>query len=285
MNTDISRRIGTQVRLGTPETTYEGFRKVHDFGMGSCQLMTNAYSLTKENADAVTAASREFGVAVTAVWAAWSGPAEWNFTSGPATLGLVPLAYRQKRLDEICAQADFAAGIGVTDVITHVGFLPENMDDPNFNSICACLRWLCRRLEAQGQYFLFETGQETPTTLLRAIETTGCPNMGVNLDTANLILYGRGSTVDAIDVIGRFVRNTHMKDGFYPTNGRELGREVPLGEGKANIKEVIRRLEEIGYTGCYCVEREISGIKQLEDIQAARDLIAGTLGEIYAGKE
>ena len=281
MDKKISARLGTQVRLGTPETTYEGFRRVHEFGMGSCQLMTNAYSLTKENAEAITAASKEYDITVTAVWAAWSGPAEWNFYGGPQTLGLVPPAYRQKRLDEICAQADFAAGIGVTDVITHVGFIPEDPNDPNFPSICACLRWLCGRLGAQGQYFLFETGQETPATLLRAIEETGCPNMGVNLDTANLILYGRGSTVDALDVIGRYVRNTHMKDGLYPTTGRALGREVPLGEGKADIKNVIRRLEEIGYSGCYCVEREISGIKQLEDIQSARDLIAGALKEIY----
>ena len=281
MSKDIFRRIGTQVRLGTPETTYEGFRRVHEFGMGCCQLMTNAGAVTKENADAVVSASKEFDITVSAVWAAWSGPAEWNFYGGPQTLGLVPVAYRQKRLDEICAQADFAAGIGVTDVITHVGFLPEDPNDSNFPSICACLRWLCRRLEAQGQYFLFETGQETPTTLLRTIESTGCPNMGINLDTANLILYGRGSTVDALDVFGGYVRNTHMKDGMYPTTGRELGREVPLGEGKANIREVIRRLEEIGYTGIYCVEREISGIKQLEDIQAARDLIAGELEKIY----
>ena len=136
--------------------------------------------------------------------------------------------------------AGFARDIGVTDVITHVGFIPENPNDPEFESIVLTLRHICKTIGEFGQYFLFETGQETPTTLLRTIEEIGTGNLGVNLDTANLILYGRGNPVDALDVIGKYVRNTHMKDGFYPVSGRSLGKEVPLGEGKVNVREFIK---------------------------------------------
>jgi sugar phosphate isomerase/epimerase len=68
-----------------------------------------------------------------------------------------------------------------------------------------------------------------------------------------------------------------MKDGFYPVSGRSLGEEVPLGEGKVNVREFIKKSEGIGYKGCYCIEREISGERQNLDIIAARDLIAETL--------
>ena len=86
------------------------------------------------------------------------------------------------------------------------------------------------------------------------------------MDTANLILYGKANSADAISVFGKYVMDTHIKDGFYPTNGKQLGREVKVGEGLANIPEVIRRLQEVGYEGNYIIEREISGEQQTLDI-------------------
>lgn len=274
---EVYKRIGTLVPVGSPEMIREGFRRVHEFGMGCCQLMARPGMTTSEIAGAVTAASKEFDVYISAVWAGWSGPAEWNFYEGPLTLGLMPHEYREKRVEEVLDECRFARDIGVTDVITHVGFIPENPNDPEFESIVLTLRHICKTIGEFGQYFLFETGQETPTTLLRTIEEVGTGNLGVNLDTANLILYGRGNPVDALDVIGKYVRNTHMKDGFYPVSGRSLGEEVPLGEGKVNVREFIKKSEGIGYKGCYCIEREISGERQNLDIIAARDLIAETL--------
>jgi len=90
--------------------------------------------------------------------------------------------------------------------------------------------------------------------------------VGINMDTANLILYGKANSADAISVFGKYVMDTHIKDGFYPTNGKQLGRQVKVGEGVANIPEVIRRLQEVGYEGNYIIEREISGEQQTLDI-------------------
>lgn len=183
-------------------------------------------------------ASQKHGIEITALWAGWTGPGEWNFYGGPQTLGIVPPAYRFTRLKELMAGADFARQLGVTDVITHVGFLPENPNDPDFTGTCAALRHLANYLKANGQYFLFETGQETPVTMLRAIEEIGTDNLGINFDTANLILYGKANALDAIDIFGKYIRNTHMKDGEFPTCGKYLGVEKPLGQGRANIPRV-----------------------------------------------
>ena len=98
-------------------------------------------------------------------------------------------------------------------------------------------------------------------------------NVGINFDTANLILYGKANSADALDVFGKYVRNTHCKDGFYPTNGRELGEEVALGQGKANMPEVYRKLKALNYDGPFIIEREITGEKQIADIIAARELL------------
>ena len=139
-------------------------------------------------------------------------------------------------------------------------------------------------MSADGQAFLFETGQETPVTLLRTIEDIGCDNVGVNLDTANVILYGKANPVDALDVFGKYVRGVHCKDGLYPTNGRELGKEVKIGSGKANLREVIRKLHKLGYAGTLTIEREIEGAQQDADILEARELLSNYVKEAEEAK-
>ena len=132
---------------------------------------------------------------------------------------------------------------------------------------------IAEHVKENGQYFLFETGQETPVTLRRAIEDIGTGNLGINLDPANLIIYGKANPIDALDVFGEYVRDIHAKDGCYPTNGHELGEEKPLGDGKVNFPMFIKRLKEIGYDGPLTIEREISGDKQIEDIKHAKVLL------------
>lgn len=265
------------VGCGDGSRIAEVFREIKELEMDCCQLSTGMASYTDECYDRVCAAREETGVEVSAIWAGWSGPAEWNFYGGPATLGIVPPAYRADRLKQLYAGADFAYRLGVTDVITHVGFLPENPFDADYNGVVCALRALAGYLKSRGQYFLFETGQETPVTMLRAIEDIGTGNLGVNFDTANLILYGKANSADALEVIGKYVRNTHCKDGFYPTTGRYLGEEVALGEGKANFPAIVAKLRELDYTGPYVIEREISGEQQRKDIIKARDFIRSLL--------
>ena len=253
------------------------FQEMVNMGILSCQLGVDPVATVcenaKENAQYVLDCVRETGVTISSVWAGWSGPREWNFSLGPETLGLVPTAYRTMRYEEMLRASEFTEMIGVENMVTHVGFIPENMNDPLFAGTVGVLSNLCKIMKERGQYFLFETGQETPVTLLRTIEAIGTGNLGVNLDTANLILYGKANPVDALDVFGKYVRDTHCKDGFYPTCGSELGREVRMGDGKVDFYGVIKGLHELGYQGPLTIEREILGEEQIRDILHAKKML------------
>jgi L-ribulose-5-phosphate 3-epimerase len=137
----------------------------------------------------------------------------------------------------------------------------------------AALREVCEHCRAHGQELWLETGQETPVTLLRTIEAVGTGNLFVNLDPANLLMYGKANPLDALDVIGRYVRGVHAKDGEYPTNGRELGRERPLGEGRVDFPRLIAKLKALGYAGAITIEREVRGAEQVAGVKQAVRLL------------
>ena len=116
---------------------------------------------------------------------------------------------------------------------------------------------------------LFETGTESPIALLRLIEEAGTENLYVNLDTGNLIMYGYGNPVDALTTLGKYVRNTHFKDGLPPTVPGKLGSEVKYGTGNVDFPRVVRLLKELGYDRFITIEREITGEQQGKDITDA----------------
>ena len=272
----MSNNVGTMVQYKVGVDLVKKFRQCQEIGINSCQLniWDTKIFINDEHVAIVKDAIAQTGITVSSLWAGYSGPCEWNFTQGPDTIGLVPVAYRHQRLYELRDASDFAEKIGVKQIITHVGFIPENPTDAEFPRLVAALRNLCSYMKGKDQYFLFETGQETPITLLRTIEAIGTGNLGINLDTANVILYGKGNPVDALDVFGKYVMDTHIKDGFFPTNGMFLGHECRAGDGKADIPAVVVKLiTEYGYTGPFTIEREISGDQQIADILHAKKLI------------
>lgn len=278
----MNNKIGVMINYDYGTDLNEKFKKNCELEIYSCQLCIWNVEIfkDKEQIEYISKAINNTNVTVSSLWAGYTGPVIWNFTEGPDTIGLVPAAYRFKRLEELMSASDFAEKIGVKNIVTHVGFIPENPSDPDFNGTVAALKHLCGYMKAKGQFFLFETGQETPTTLLRTIEKVGTGNLGINLDTANPILYGKANPLDALDVFGKYVMDTHIKDGFYPTNGMYLGHESRAGDGKANIPAVVKKLiTEYQYQGPFTIEREISGEQQIADIIHAKKLLENAINK------
>lgn len=262
----MNHRIGVITSLRSNQSC---FSELKDFGLQACQLVSWSPSLwTEELARNVREDARKNQVKITSFWAGWEGPGVWDFVEGPLTLGLVPAATRWPRVEAMKRAGQFARWLGVPAIITHLGFIPENAADPVFREVVAAVRHIAQRLKELEVEFWFETGQETPVALLRLIEAVGTGNLGINLDPANLILYGKANPIDALEVFGKYVRNVHAKDGMYPTDPMKLGHEVRVGDGKVRFPEFVRRLEAIGFKGEYIIEREISGDQQRKDIAA-----------------
>jgi len=260
---------GQRMRLGlivsVQEDADKALKLVHDLGIPTCQASTDDFS--DRVYTALKDAIEKYGIEVTAINSSGGPPNEYDFYEGPLTIGVVPKKYRQQRIDNFRRASDFAKRLGIPAFHTHYGFIPENPNDPEYPGVVEALRQVATHLKGNGQMMLYETGQETPITMLRAITDAGLDNQFVNLDTANLILYAKGNPLDALDLLGKLVRGVHAKDGLFPTDPKKLGEEVPIGQGKADFPKLIPRLKELGYTGALTIEREISGPKQLEDIK------------------
>ena len=277
-------KIGVCLGFDEIGTMEEKFESLKAEGFDNCQIISwKPATWTEENAAVLLSLSEKYGVAFSAFWCGWEGPCIWNFYEGQKTLGLIPPEYREMRIKNLCDGADFAKRLGIKNVVSHMGFIPENPYDPNFEGFCDAVRTVAEHLSANGQNLLFETGQETPVAMLRCFETAGCDNLRVNLDTANLILYGKANPVDALDVFGKYVRNLHAKDGLYPTNGHDLGEETPIGQGRVDFPKLIKKLHELDYNGYITIEREISGEQQTADIRAAKAYLEKLVKEIYGG--
>jgi L-ribulose-5-phosphate 3-epimerase len=209
-------------------------------------------------------------------------PLEWNFLRGPSTIGLVPPKTRAARIDALRQVSDFARLLGVPQVQTHCGFIPEDPADPLYPGAVEAIRDVAQHCQGNSQRFLMETGQETPTTMSRMLRDVNMPNLAVGLDTANLILYGKANPVDAVDIIGTHVHSIHAKDGKWPTDPNELGEEVLIGKGLVDFKAVFTKLHKLGYTGAVTIERETSGPQQIEDVKNEKLYLEKILREVLA---
>jgi L-ribulose-5-phosphate 3-epimerase len=274
--------LGVTVWVAKGETAETAVARVHDLALPTCQIGFNDLASRPAAGSPLKAALQKYGIRATAVMELGPGPMVWNFYGGPQTIGLVPPGTRAARIAALKRAADLAEACGIPAIHTHCGFIPENPNDPLYPQAVAAVREVAAYCKQRGRMFLCETGQETPITLLRMIRDTGQDNLFVNLDLANLILYDKGNPLDALDVIGPLVRGLHAKDGKFPTNPKDLGKEVPIGQGKVNFREVLKKLKALSYQGPMTIEREIKGPQQTADILKSKSYLTKLIAETYA---
>jgi sugar phosphate isomerase/epimerase len=267
-------RLGLIIGVGgDPEFS---MAKVHELGLPTCQAFVDDFK--PGLAARLREALDKYGIEATSLVVGGPGREVWDFYEGPLTIGLVPRETRAVRIAHIKKASDFAKQCGIPAVQTHCGFIPENPNDEAYRETVTAMRDVAAHCKRNGQNFRYETGQETPITLVRAMQDVGIDNQGVNFDLANLILYGKANPVDAIELLGPYVQGIHAKDGLWPTNPKQLGEEVPIGKGKVDFQRIIARLKELKYRGAVTIEREISGAQQMEDVRAAKAYLERLIG-------
>ena len=262
----------------------EAIARVKNLGMSNCFLSLDGYigKFTPALATQIGGLLEKYEITATSVEVVGPGKLVWDFVDGPSTIGVVPRASRAARVDALKQTSDFAKRLGIKHVQTHCGFMPENPRDPLHEETVLAIRELAKYCATNGQEFLMETGQETPTAMLRVLKDVDQRNLGVGLDTANLILYGKANPVDALDILGPYVKSMHAKDGKWPTNPMQLGEEVLIGQGAVDFTQVFTKLHKLGYTGAVTIERETSGPQQTEDVKAEKVYLERIIAQVQA---
>jgi len=267
-------RLGLIIGIGKDPDA--AMAKVHDLGLPTVQVFVEDLDLGL--VEPLRRALDKHGIEPTALVVGGPGKEVWDFYQGPLTIGFVPRETRDARIAHIQKASDFAKQCSISAVQTHCGFIPEDPNDPIYKETVTAVREVAEYCKRSGQNFRYETGQETPITLVRMIQDVGADNQGVNFDLANLILYGKANPVDAIELLGPYIQGIHAKDGLWPTNPKELGQEVPIGRGKVDFPHIIARLKELNYRGAVTIERETSGPQQMEDVRAAKTYLEKLIG-------
>jgi L-ribulose-5-phosphate 3-epimerase len=231
----------------------------HELGVPTIQLHApHAATRTQANADAFLKRLAGFGIRLTCVFGGFEGESYADIPTVARTVGLVPPGTRAARTKELKEIADFAKMLQCKVVGLHVGFVPHDPSDPLYKQVLDVTRDVCDHCAKNGQSLHLETGQETADSLLQFIHDVQRPNLFINFDPANMILYGTGEPIAALKKVGRFVKSIHCKDGKWADEpGKEWGQEMPLGQGDVGMENYLRTLKEIGYDGPLTIEREI----------------------------
>ncbi len=165
-------------------------------------------------------------------------------------------ATRPERLERLAWALDRTRALGLVDLMLHAGFLPEP-GDPDRKPFLDTLGKVSALAQARGVTVAFETGQETADLLRRTLDELKCPNLKVNFDPANMLLYDKGDPLRAVEILGPDIRSVHVKDAKRTRVPGTWGEEVPLGQGEVNIKAFVQTLKKVGYRGPLCIEREV----------------------------
>src|SRR4051794_26077560 len=170
-------------------------------------------------------------------------------------------ATRAERLERFQWALDRTRALGLSDMMLHAGFLPEpgHADRKPFLDTLGKVSQLAKE---KGITIAFETGQETADLLRLTLDDLKCPNLKVNFDPANMILYDKGDPIRAVEILGPDIRSVHVKDANRTSVPGTWGEEVPLGQGQADIRRFVRTLKKVGYRGSLCIEREVGNQEQ-----------------------
>lgn len=268
------------IMLGVGDDPTESLAKVKAVGVTNAQMgcPPDIY-LAGTAFERLKKALQEADITITTVFCGFPGESYADIPTVQRTVGYVPPATREERIQKTFAISEFARGLGVDAIAAHIGFVPENPQDPLYPEIIATIQRIADYCKKNGQIFSLETGQESAETLLRFLTDLHRENVKVNFDPANMILYGSGDPIEAMDILKDYIVSTHAKDAQWSDQpGITWGVETPLGQGDVGMERYIAKLKEIGYTGYITIEREISGEKQIEDIRAGVALLRSLIG-------
>jgi L-ribulose-5-phosphate 3-epimerase len=215
---------------------------------------------------------RSAGLSLTAGMIAFPGEDYSTLARIRVTGGFVPDETWDLRRQLTLAAGKLAQELGLTLLTTHVGFIPPS-DHADYPKLIKRIAEVAAGLADAGITLAMETGQETASELLQFLNDLPVRNVGVNFDPANMILYGSGDPIEAIETLDRHIRHVHIKDAVASENpGMDWGQLTQVGAGQVDFHEMLTALSDIRYEGPLAIEQE-SGRRRVEDVRATIDFL------------
>jgi len=193
------------------------------------------------------------------------------------TGGLVPDGTWESNWRNLQVTVRNARLLGLDLVMTHAGFLPHEPGDPALDKMLGRMRQVARLCGDHGLTLCCETGQESAESLVAFLEQLGEPNVAVNFDPANMLLYHNGDPITALRTLGARVQSCHLKDATVTTVPGTWGEEVPVGTGEVDWPAFFHTMEQLRFPGFFCFERE-AGDARVADISAGLEFVTNLLG-------
>lgn len=209
-----------------------------------------------DEGEGMPAAALESGIVMTGAMLGFPGEDYTTPQTIKQTGGFGNPALRAERIERLKWAIQRTMALGLSDLSLHAGFLPAP-DDPGRSAILEALDEAGKLAAARGITLAFETGQETADLLRLTLDELGLPNLKVNFDPANMLLYDMGDPIRAVEILGPLIRSVHLKDARRPSVPGQWGQEVPLGQGEVDIREFVSALKKNGYAGPLVIEREV----------------------------
>lgn len=205
----------------------------------------------------VAKAIAERGLTISAFCAQLIGPKKFG--------GLGEEDGLDERIGKTQRAIEFAVELGAPVVSTHVGEIPEDRSDPDYQIFLRSCGAIVKHAEKIGGVFAMETGQESARCLRRFIEDLGSPAARCNYDPANMLPWG---TVEGVDIMAPYIVHAHAKD-LHP-----ITKQATLGRGGVPWKEYLAAMQRIGYHGWHAVEDE-TGDEVVASIRTGVEFLKG----------
>jgi L-ribulose-5-phosphate 3-epimerase len=184
-----------------------------------------------------------------------------------ATGGIVPDDCWWDNRELALRAIELTAELKVQFLSMHFGFI--DMQNPaRAKTLIERTRMLADNADEHNVTLLMETGQESAAELRDFLEKLHHSTLGVNFDPANMILYEKGNPVEAVGVLGPWIKHVHIKDALQTKTSGTWGSEVVWGTGEVNAGVFLKALKSAGFAGALAVERE-GGDNRLGDIKSA----------------
>jgi len=258
--------IGIMLNVG--QDPVENIAKVKSLGIRLIQLGSPGDEWLREpKRGELKRMIDEAGIDVFTIFVGFEGEAYDDVETVKRTVGYLNAEARESRLERTWECCDLAKFLGAPYVGSHIGFIPEDPDDPQYGEMVVVVQKIADYCRGLGLSVAMETGQEPAAVLVRFMEDVGRDNVFVNFDPANMILYGSADPHEALEMLKDKVVSVHVKDGKWPTEEGQLGQMTPLGRGEVDIPRFIAGLKSFGYRGPLVIEREITGEEQVRELR------------------